>query len=120
MCVLYCHNWMGTAVSDAMEEANIPFTWLRDTATKRKFSVSEDTVKIVTMHSSKGLEFSTVAACGIGSLGADEDRIQDDAKLLYVAMTRATQNLLITSSKESPFALRLQQMIKKHRGGLAA
>jgi hypothetical protein len=120
MCVLYCHNWMGKAVSDAMKEANIPITWLRDTATKRKFSVSEDTVKIVTMHSSKGLEFSTVAACGIGSLGADEDRIQDDAKLLYVAMTRATQNLLITSSKESPFAVRLQQMIKKHRGGLAA
>jgi hypothetical protein len=120
MCVLYCHNWMGKAVSDAMKEANIPITWLRDTATKRKFSLSEDTVKIVTMHSSKGLEFSTVAACGIGSLGADEDRIQDDAKLLYVAMTRATQNLLITSSKESPFAVRLQQMIKKHRGGLAA
>jgi hypothetical protein len=120
MCVLYCHAWMGNALSQAMERTGIPFTWLKDSASKRQFSAAHDSVKIITMHSSKGLEFSTVATCGIGSLGNDEDRVQDDAKLLYVAMTRATENLLITSSKSSPFSEKLQEMIEKHRNGLAA
>lgn len=120
MCVLYCHNWMGKAVTEAMTKANIPFTWLKDTASKTQFSAAEDTVKLITIHSSKGLEFSTVATCGVGSLGVDESRAEEDAKLLYVAMTRATENLLVTSSKESPFAVKLRSMIEKHRGGLAA
>ena len=120
MCVLYCHNWMGKAVSDAMQAANIPFTWLKDSESKRRFDASEDSVKIVTMHSSKGLEFPTVATCGIGSLGVKEERIEDEAKLLYVAMTRATQNLLVTSSKESTFSVKLEEMIKRHKAGIAA
>lgn len=120
MCVLYCHNWMGKAVSNAMADADIPFTWLKDSASKRQFKASEDSVKLLTMHSSKGLEFSTVATCGVGSLGQDEERVEADAKLLYVAMTRATQNLLITSSKESPFSLKLEEMVEKHSAGRAA
>ncbi|HNP36249.1 MAG TPA: 3'-5' exonuclease [Woeseiaceae bacterium] len=120
MCVLYCHNWMGKAVCDAMEAANIPFTWLKDSKSKHQFNVLENSVKIITMHSSKGLEFPTVAACGVGSLGVNEERIEDDAKLLYVALTRATQNLLVTSSKESPFTVKLQQMIKRYKTRVVA
>ncbi len=120
MSALYCHNWMGKALAETMKARNIPFTWLNDSATKREFNAAEDTVKIVTMHSSKGLEFSTVAICGIGYLGADKDRLEGDAKLLYVAMTRATQNLLVTSSKESPFTVRLREIIGKHSAGIAA
>jgi superfamily I DNA/RNA helicase len=61
-----------------------------------------------------------VAACGVGSLGGNEERIEDDAKLLYVAMTRATQNLLITSSKESAFTVKLQETIKRQKAEVAA
>lgn len=110
MCVLYCHQWMGKALADAMRKAGIPFSWLRDSVSKQQFDVNEETVKLITMHSSKGLEFPTVVVCGVGSLGIDEARAEPDAKLLYVAMTRATENLLITSSKASPFAMRLQEM----------
>ncbi len=120
MCVLYCHKWMGKAVADALTREGIPSTWLRDHISKRQFSASEDSVKIITMHSSKGLEFPTVATCGVGSLGLDDKRVEEDAKLLYVAMTRATENLLVTSSKESPFATKLRQMEKKHKRGAAA
>ena len=72
------------------------------------------------MHSSKVLEFSTVATCGVGYLGIDKDRVEYDAKLLYVAMTCATQNLLITSFKESPFSIKLQKMIEKQRAATVA
>jgi len=120
MCVLYCHNWMGKALADVMSASGIPFSWLKDTKSKREFSASDDSVKLLTMHSSKGLEFPTVATCGVGSLGLEEERRQADAKLLYVAMTRATKNLLVTSSKESPFASKLKEMLEKHRRGVAA
>ncbi len=120
MCVLYCHNWMGKAVSDALSAAAIPFTWLKDSTSKRQFNNAEDSVKVITMHSSKGLEFATVATCGIGSLGVDSERVEEDAKLLYVAMTRATENLLVTSSKASPFAVKLQEMIARQTSGVAA
>ncbi len=120
MCALYCHNWMGKSLANAMEKAGIPFSWLKDTASKREFSASTDTVKLLTMHSSKGLEFPTVATCGVGSLGLDEKRLQEEAKLLYVAMTRATENLLVTSSKRSSFSTKLQEMIVKHQRASAA
>jgi len=120
MCVLYCHNWMGKALTDALGQAGIPFKWLRDSSSKRQFSSAEDSVKVITMHSSKGLEFPTVATCGIGSMGVDRERVEADAKLLYVAMTRATENLLITSSKSSPFAVKLQEMLNEHKSGVAA
>ena len=120
MCILYCHNWMGASVANSLTKAGIPFTWLRDTRSKREFTGAGDSVKLLTMHSSKGLEFSTVATCGVGSLGSDEDRIQDDAKLLYVAMTRATENLLVTSSKRSPFTARLEELLEKQKRDFAA
>jgi superfamily I DNA/RNA helicase len=116
MGALYCHKWMGKALADAMTAASVPFTWLQDSASKHRLDMAHNSVKLITMHSSKGLEFRTVATCGIGSLGLDSERTEEDAKLLYVAMTRATEDLLITSSKESPFALKLQEMAAKHRG----
>jgi len=120
MCVLYCHNWMGASVANAMTRAEIPFTWLRNSRSKREFTGAEDSVKLLTMHSSKGLEFPTVATCGVGSLGQDEERVKEDAKLLYVAMTRATENLLVTSSKASLFTVKLQEILEKQKSVVAA
>jgi superfamily I DNA/RNA helicase len=120
MCVLYCHKWMGKAVADVMRDADIPFTWLKDSASKRRYSGSDDSVKVITMHSSKGLEFSTVAACGIGSMGTNTDRTEDEAKLLYVAMTRATENLLLTSSRSSVFSTKLAEIVERHKREIAA
>jgi len=59
------------------------------------FSENENTVKFLTMHSCKGLEFPLVAIPGVGSLGVDEQRKEEDARLLYVAMTRATRELIV-------------------------
>ena len=68
-------------------------SWLSNSRSKREVMPESETVKLMTMHSSKGLEFATVAAFGVGYMGSSVDRFEDDAKLLYVAMTRATQNL---------------------------
>jgi len=91
---------MGKALADEFAKTHVPFHWLKSSADKQKFDSDENSVKLMTMHSSKGLEFETVAACGVGYMGEKEDRLLQDAKLLYVAMTRATRNLLLTSSQK--------------------
>jgi len=116
MSALYCHNWMGNALYQAFTRASVPVQWMRSSAEKRRFDVGENSVKLMTMHSSKGLEFETVAACDVGYLGATEDRLLQDAKLLYVAMTRATRNLLLTSSKNNE----LTQKMHRAAAGLSS
>lgn len=107
MSVLYCHNWMGKQLADKFTKRGVPIQWMKGAAEKREFNTHFDSVKLMTMHSSKGLEFETVAACGIGYMGKTEDRLLQDAKLLYVAMTRATKNLLLTSSEQGELTLKL-------------
>ena len=60
----------------------------------------------MTVHSAKGLEFSTVFLCGMEeglfpsfrSIGTAED-IEEERRLAYVAVTRAKKNLYITCAK---------------------
>lgn len=67
-----------------------------------------DTVTIMTMHSSKGLEYETVFLPGIGDdvmpatwVEKSADDIEEERRLFYVAMTRAKKNLLISYSKSN-------------------
>ncbi|MEQ1774510.1 MAG: 3'-5' exonuclease [Burkholderiales bacterium] len=64
----------------------------------------------MTMHSSKGLEFPVVAIPGLGYMPHRDYDIHEEAKLLYVAMTRAMDKLLLTCSKDSQFVSRIQQV----------
>jgi len=64
----------------------------------------------MTMHSSKGLEFPVVAIPGLGYMPHRDYGIHEEAKLLYVAMTRAMDQLILTASKASPFVSRIQQV----------
>jgi superfamily I DNA/RNA helicase len=107
MCAAYSQKWMGVELARRFRSASVPLSLLHDRRAKMGFRPDEDTVKLMTMHSSKGLEFSTVAVCGVGYMASADERTDDDAKLLYVAMTRATQNLLVTMSKRTAFTEKL-------------
>lgn len=69
-----------------------------------KFSVLPTSVKLMTLHSSKRLEFPLVVVSGVGFMPEEEQDVQAEAKLLYVGMTRATEKLLLTCHQESAFA----------------
>jgi superfamily I DNA/RNA helicase len=71
------------------------------------FNPLADTVKILTMHASKGLEFPVVALSGVGRMPEEGHEEADEARLFYVAATRATQRLLIPVSGHGTFASRL-------------
>ena len=57
-----------------------------------------DTIKVLTMHASKGLEFPVVALPGVGRMPEAGSNEADEARLFYVAATRATHTLYITLS----------------------
>lgn len=68
------------------------------------FDPLADTIKVMTMHASKGLEFPVVAVAGIGQMPRHGEEPADEAKLFYVAATRATQKLVLTVAGTGAFA----------------
>ena len=71
------------------------------------FNPLADTIKILTMHVSKGLEFPVVAVSGAGHMPEEGHDEAEEARLFYVAATRATQRLIIPLSGSGKFAARL-------------
>ena len=62
----------------------------------------------MTMHSSKGLEFPLVVLAGLGTIDASNiEGVRDEARLLYVAMTRSTHKLVMTCDRETEITRRL-------------
>lgn len=105
-----CHaKWLAGRVVAFLESRDIPVASLVNPVEKRAFDPLADTVKVMTMHSSKGLEFPVVIIPGIEALPRTKEDAAADAKLLYVAMTRATDKLLVTASARSEFVERLAQ-----------
>ncbi len=97
MAVLY-RNYepTGKAINELFSRQGIPLTW-KDAI---NFGEHQNTVKLLPFQSSKGLEFPLVAIPGADLLfSATSDVPQDEAKLLYVAMTRATDTLIITGQE---------------------
>jgi len=60
-------------------------------------------VRLLTMHASKGLEFRAVVIPDLGAMPCAQVPAEDEARLLYVAMTRSTESLLVTYHRESDF-----------------
>ncbi len=71
-------------------------------------AAGQDSVKLMTIHSSKGLQYSVCIIAGAGCLPYLSK--EDDARLMYVAMTRATHELVITGSRRSVFTDRLKEI----------
>ncbi|MDR3454954.1 MAG: 3'-5' exonuclease [Rhodoferax sp.] len=73
------------------------------------FNPNDDTIKVLTMHASKGLEFPVVALMGVGKMPAEGEDEHEEARLFYVGATRATKRLVITISQSNDFGKRLEE-----------
>lgn len=109
MAVVYRRYDIGQQVAKVLERKGIPFQLLQDKTKKNSYVPQHDSVKIVTMHSSKGLEFPLVCIPGIGAPANNDANLQDEARLLYVAMTRATRELVMTHTDASLLGERMQR-----------
>lgn len=117
MAVIYRNQWEGEKLHEVLKSQDIP-SRLADNAGKQTLFVVGDNVKLVTMHSSKGLEFPFVIIPGLGSLPKEGQTEADEARLLYVAMTRATEHLLLIHHDDSVFSKRIRDSINEVQGQL--
>lgn len=85
----------------ALERKGLPHQIRRKSGS---FQPRSDTIKVMTMHVSKGLEFPIVALPGIGHMPTFGEDEKSEAQLFYVAATRATTQLILTSSADSKFS----------------
>ena len=107
MAIVYRLGFIGEEAAKLFRQAEIPVQWLQENRQSRNFDPSADTVKVMTIHSSKGLEFPVVAIPGIGYLPYKDHDAAVEARLLYVGMTRAMDHLVMTYHSPSVFAQKL-------------
>lgn len=117
MAVLFRHQWEGEDIARSLGRVGIPCSLARGAAKHNLFAA--ESVKLVTMHSSKGLEFPFVAIPRLGALPSSDAAEADEMRLLYVAMTRATERLLLLHHAESAFTRRIRNSIHALRDNLA-
>jgi hypothetical protein len=107
MALIYRRYGVGKVLAEVLQRRDIPFQWQQ--AKGAAYSPVHDSVKLITMHSSKGLEFSLVGIPGLGAGLKEEDIVEDEARLLYVAMTRATHELVMTCDAVTPHTDKLKR-----------
>jgi len=86
----------------------------------RRFDWHRPAVRLLTLHSAKGLEFAWVVVAGLHALPQGQDTLDDALRLAYVAMTRATLCLALSAHGDSPLVQRVEQALGSVRRELAA
>ncbi|HSI59327.1 MAG TPA: NERD domain-containing protein/DEAD/DEAH box helicase [Ideonella sp.] len=111
MAVLYRAKHLMKPLERELMRLGVACQAMSSTAVGR-FDWAAPAVKLLTMHSAKGLEFSCVFVAGLQALPFKDESSEDALRLLYVAMTRATQALVLSTQGESA-------IVRRVRAGLA-
>lgn len=85
------------AIRRMLPAHGIPLVYFEDAT----YAADEDKVTLITMHSCKGLEFPLVVIPGADRILGAGELAPQEAKLLYVAMTRATRELVLCGVGEA-------------------
>lgn len=108
IAIVFRSGKTGARLARALDSANIPFLLAHDKTTKSDYDPEVNRVSLLTIHSSKGLEFATVVVAGIGEYAVTEEDIEQEVRLLYIAMTRAMDNLLLVTCGHNTLTEQLQ------------
>ena len=96
-------------VEKALESRGILNTWVsQDYRSKKTYDITTNSVTISTIHSVKGLDYSTVFLLGLDFLEPREWSEEQLERLTYVAVTRARYRLFIPYINQSALIKKLQ------------
>ena len=105
MAVLYPEHWIGERFAQAFKKHWVPVDVAKEN--KNKVNIKRAAVRLLSMHTAKGLEFPCVAVGGVGAVGRHGEKTEECVRLVYVAITRATHEVWLTYSRESEVVGRL-------------
>ncbi|MDN4489696.1 3'-5' exonuclease [Demequina sp. SYSU T00068] len=108
--VLVTRKFLVGTVAKALQSRGIPVdvVWANQAT---ELDLSEPTVKVLTVHSAKGIDFDVVFLVGLESLpdGSSDDDVQQ-GRTGYVGMTRAKDRLVITYSRDNAYLERIRHV----------
>ncbi len=76
------------------------------------FDWDAPSVKFITLHSAKGLEFPLVFIAGLDTMPFMNEPMEEEVRLLYVGMTRATNELVLSSAGTSAMVQRVKNSLE--------
>lgn len=105
--VLAPNKKIGQKLAETISGAGIPSRFFEG----RELNLKEDLVKVITLHSAKGLEFPIVVVCGLvpgtypdraafSEEAVFEERMRQQRRLIYVGMTRAMRGLMVIRTED--------------------
>lgn len=115
MAIIYRSKFIGEQVHYQLQQAQIPVEWINQDSNSRYYNPAAVSIKLVTMHSSKGLEFPVVFIPGLGFLPGQQSLFVLEARLLYVAITRAVDQLVMSCDRSSEFVQRVEGALDRAR-----
>lgn len=108
IAIIYNTGYQGKSMQKALQLEHIPCLWMATKAYKQQYDPQENRITLLTLQSSKGLEFQRVLLVGVDKLQQDSE--QQSKKLLYVGMTRAQQYLHISSAQDCELSRSLKAL----------
>jgi superfamily I DNA/RNA helicase len=98
----YDNRTLPMRILKRLEVSGIPAIWVsQDVRAKEMYDVTTDRVSLISIHSSKGLDFDLVYLIGIDHIRPTEATKEALVSLVYVAMTRAKYRLVIPYVEET-------------------
>jgi len=100
-----------------LECSGIPTTWVsQDARAKEMYDVTTDRVSLISIHSSKGLDFDLVYLIGMDRFRPSDATRNVLTHLIYVAMTRAKYRLVIPYVEETEILRRMKACLPREKG----
>lgn len=97
-------------IEQALAQRRIPVQSMAAQAF-RHFDWAARSVKLLTLHSAKGLEFPLVFVAGLQAMPLRDETLDEAVRLLYVAMTRATSALVLSAHGTSALVERVREAL---------
>jgi len=99
-----------------LDKAGIPNQWItEDSTTKATFKWKEESVKISTVHSAKGMDSPVVIVLAAEAFKENKNSEDDEEKILYVALTRAREFIMVLHTEEKGQVQRLKNAMKEYK-----
>jgi superfamily I DNA/RNA helicase len=109
--ILATRKWAMGGIARALEEADVPCRVVYPSQAK-DLDLTEPTVKILTVHSAKGLEFDVVFLVGLEYLPDPDgtDDVDRQGRTGYVGATRARDQLVLCYTKDNTYLERIRAL----------